>query len=164
VPGVGNLVGVVGFLSQVRIADRIRRQQVDLVAIAWIDLRERDRRGDLRLQMVVDHGRRAECAVVADANRLIVRRLDHNRDARGGHGMVDAGELVHAHAGGHAHVPADHELILDVRAALGTRGLAGRDRQVEAVLANVAAVRQRVPLPEQPRITRLRRRRSSARR
>ena len=74
------------------------------------------------------------------AHGVIGGRLQDQRDARREHRVLDVVELVEARAEADADLVVQEDLVLDVAAELGAVVAARRDRQIEGVEADVAAV------------------------
>ncbi len=110
---------------------------------------------DRGVEEVVDDRRRAVRAVVRQADRLVRRRLEHQRRPRRELHVLDDVELVHARAEQEAHVLAEEDLVLEVAAAFLARVGGRRNRQVEVAEAEVAAVAHHVPLLERAHVAEL---------
>ena len=102
---------------------------------------EVERLGDRDVEEVVDHRRRAIGAVVRDADRVVLLRLDHEGHARREHEVVEVVEAIDARAGDQA------ELVRAGRSRPGCSrplrcgcrpsGAIDRSKRVEAQVAAV---------------------------
>ena len=114
---------------------RVERPEVELV-------QDRD------VEEVVRERRRTVGLVVRGADRLVLLGLEHDGRAGREHHVVQDVEVIHPDAELPAELLAQEHLVLDVDALLVARAAQGRDRQVEPVVADVAAVAQDVARPD----------------
>ena len=138
--------------GQVRVTGHSGGHAVDGRTKGGVHQPQRQGVGDRHVEVVVDHRRRAERAVERHAERLVRTRLDQHGHTRRDDRVVNRRELVHARTRHEAQVLVDEDFILHVDAAFGARRFSRRNRQVELVVAEVAAIGEHMTAAKRRRV------------
>ena len=155
--GVSDFERVDGRFLQMLVADGADRQRKRLAPQARNDGGERRQVNRLRnrhVQEVVHDRRRSVGAVVRHPERLVLLRLDHERRPRREHEAVEVVEPIQAAADDPPEHLGEEDLVLDVGAPFGAAVGERRQRQVELVVSQIAAVGDDVPRLERLHVRR----------